>query len=63
MDKTSRRLFFQLVKLARRIRDFDPSVKHSILIGMWLAMKENREDFQIADNQRDIWLHQRCEAE
>ena len=26
-------------------------------------LKELKEAVRLADNQRDIWLHQRCEAE
>ncbi len=57
IDETSRRLFRQLLRMARRIREFDHSTKHSILIGMWLVMKDNRADFTIADNMRDYQRH------
>ena len=63
MDKTSIRLFFQLVKMARRFSYFDPTARHNILMGMWLAIRENREDFTIADNQRDVWKNQNAQAE
>ena len=62
-DETGKRLFRQLLRMARRIREFDHSTKHSVLIGMWVVMNENREDFTIADNMRDTWKHQRCGAE
>ncbi len=62
-DETGKRLFRQLLRMARRTREFDHSTRHSILIGMWVVMKDNREDFTIADNMRDTWKHQRCGAE
>ncbi len=62
-DETGKRLFRQLLRMARRIRYFDPITRHSVLVGMWLVMKDNREDFTIADNMRDTWKHQRCGAE
>ncbi len=63
MDKTSIRLFFQLLKMARQLRYFDPTARHHILIGMWLAIRENRVDLTIADNMRSVWLEQNCQAE
>ena len=63
MDKTSIRLFFQLVKMARRLSYFDPTTRHNILMGMWLIIRENRVDFTIADNMRSVWLEQNCQAE
>ena len=63
MDYTSSRLFFQLLKMARSLRFFTPTTRHSILVGMWMLMKENREDFTIADNQRDVWKNQNAQSE
>ncbi len=63
MDKTSRRLFFQLLKMARRFSYFDPTARHNILMGMWLIIRENRVDFTIADNMRSVWLEQNCQSE
>ena len=63
MDLTSKRLFFQLLKMARRTSYFDTSTRHSVLVGMWLVIRENREDFTIADDQRSVWQAQNCQAE
>ncbi len=50
-----------------------PESSYSLLaLCLWAEVKDDakdkllaviREDAVLADNQRDIWLHQRCEAE
>ena len=50
-----------------------PESNYSLLaLCLWAEVRDDakdqllaviREDAALADNQRDIWLHQRCEAE
>ena len=64
-DATGKRLFFQLLHTARRMKGYScaPEVKDAYLNGMWQVMRDNREDFRIADNQRDVWANQNSGAE
>jgi len=59
-DLTGKRLFFQLLHEARRISGYywPPIARENYLSGMRKVMRDNREDFTIADNMRDYW---RCQ--
>ncbi len=56
-DPTAKRLFFQLVENARRLKRFNwtPSERQKYLLGMLNVIKRNRKDFTIADSMRDTW--------
>ena len=61
-----KRLFFQLLHGARRVKNilgWAYLARRAYLLGMMRAMLENIEDYQIADNMRDCWKHQRSGAE
>ena len=61
MDLTSKKLFFQLLHEARRIRNWE--IRHLYLSGMRKVIKDNREDFQIADDMRSYWINLSDHAE
>ena len=63
-DLTGKRLFFQLLHKARSLKkDYRPHSKLMILAGMRLVMRNNREDFDIADDMRGIWKAQQSHAD
>ena len=60
---TDKRLFCQLVHVAKTQRAWQMPVRHLHLSGMLRVMKDNREDFTIADDMRSVWKHQRSSAD
>jgi len=61
-----RRLFFQLLHSARRVKNilgWTYLARRAYLLGMMRTMMENYEDYQIAENMRDYWRNQRSGAE
>ena len=60
IDVTGRRLFTELLRQGRAMKQMGVTyfVLKSVLLGMYLVMSGHREDFQIADNMRDVWKNQ-----
>ena len=73
MDPTGRRLFFQLLRKARIFKKIGEStivpksyqglIVSTYSLGYAEALFNNREDFTIADNMRDVWKCQTSGAE
>jgi len=65
VDLTGKRLFFDLLHNARRIKSthWTYQARRAYLLGMMRVMTDNHEDFRIADNMRDVWKCQASGAE
>jgi len=56
IDLTGKRLFFELLHNARELKkDYRPHLRLMVLAGMKIVMRDNHEDFIIADNMRSYW--------
>jgi len=53
VDPTGRRLFFELLHNARRIKHWAYQARHAYLLGMMRVMIDNYEDFRTADTIGD----------
>jgi len=60
---TDKRIFFEALHLARQFKVSMPRTWHSFMRGYLKALKNHKEDLEIAEKIKSWWKHQRSGAD